>query len=49
MQTRHGIVKEHGGEIFVESSPDLGTRIEMFLPAILQDMLEALGYTVTTP
>ena len=30
----HGIVKTHGGSIFVESAPGIGTKIEVYLPTI---------------
>jgi PAS domain S-box-containing protein len=81
LATVHGIVKDHQGEITVESTPGKGTCFDVFLPAsardvkveshetritpggrerlmvvddeqvlpyIVHDMLEDLGYTVTT-
>ncbi len=29
----HGIMKDHGGGIFVESTPDVGTQFDLFFPA----------------
>jgi CheY-like chemotaxis protein len=81
LATVHGIVKEHQGEITVESTPGKGTCFDVFLPVsardvaveshedritpggrerllvvddeqvlpyIVHDMLEELGYSVTT-
>jgi PAS domain S-box-containing protein len=81
LATAHGIVKEHGGDISVESTPGFGTCFDVYLPVtlqntiagdnkkqapqggaerilivddeevlpfILKDMLESLGYAVTT-
>ncbi len=33
----YGIIRDHGGQIAVESTPDVGTTVSMFLPARVED------------